>query len=133
MKINFFYFLINVKLYTCYDFYVQERNNNILNFKSSYSFNYNLLTYSSNYLSIDLSKSYSLRYSSDYLLDKSMILIYSNIPFFIVSWGEIWRLLIGPFIPDNIFALILDIVTVLTIINYYENTKGSLKFTILFF
>ena len=66
-------------------------------------------------------------------LNKNFILIYSNIPFFIVSWGEIWRLLIGPFIPDNIFALILDIVTVLTIINYYENTKGSLKFTILFF
>ena len=66
-------------------------------------------------------------------LNKNFILIYSNIPFFIVYWGEIWRLLIGPFIPDNIFALILDIVTVLTIINYYENTKGSLKFTILFF
>ena len=65
-------------------------------------------------------------------LNKNFLLIYSNIPLFTIYWFEIYRLLIGPFLSQNIYNLTLNIVTLLTIVNYYENTKGTLKFTIMF-
>ena len=81
------------------------------------------------------SKSIAIITSSLFLLsflNKNFLIIYSNIAYFTVSWGEIWRLIIGPFIPESIFAMILDLVSILTILNFSENTKGSLKFSILF-
>lgn len=83
-----------------------------------------------------LSKTMLIFVISLYLLsffNKNFILIYGNIPFFTISWLELWRLILGPFLQENIFDLILGLTTILTILNFYENTKGSLKFSILFF
>lgn len=97
--------------------------------------NINLSISSSNHIRMGVfSKSILIFTTSLYLLsflNKNFILIYSNIPYFTVDWYEIWRMIIGPFLPENIYDMILSIITILTIFNFIENTKGTLKFSIL--
>ena len=99
--------------------------------------NLNLCVSSSNHIRMGfLSKSILILTTSLYLLsflNKNFILIYSNIPFFTLNWLEIWRIIIGPFLPENVFDMILSVITILTIFNFIENTKGTLKFSIMLF
>jgi hypothetical protein len=99
--------------------------------------NLNLSVSSSNHIRMGfLSKSILILTTSLYLLsflNKNFILIYSNIPFFTLNWLEIWRIIIGPFLPENVCDIILSVITILTIFNFIENTKGTLKFSIMLF
>ena len=60
-------------------------------------------------------------------LNKNFNLIYANIPLFSLLKFEVYRIIPGCFISDNIIELIFNIVIVMTIINYYENKEGTIK------
>jgi membrane associated rhomboid family serine protease len=62
-------------------------------------------------------------------LNKNFNLIYANITLFTLGDLEIFRLITGIFISDNIVDLLFNIF-ILTIINYIENKEGTAKTTI---
>jgi len=68
----------------------------------------------------------SLFYLSTYI-NRNFNLIYANIPLFSIYQFEIYRIITGIFISENNFDFILNCISVITIINYYENKEGTIK------
>ena len=64
-------------------------------------------------------------------MNKNYILIFGNIPMFTFYYFEIFRLITGFFITENLFELIFYLFIIFTIFNYWENIEGTFKFTIL--
>ena len=64
-------------------------------------------------------------------MNKNYILIFGNIPMFTFYYFEIFRLITGFFINENLFELIFYLFIIFTIFNYWENIEGTFKFTIL--
>ena len=64
-------------------------------------------------------------------MNKNYILIFGNLPMFTFYYFEIFRLITGFFITENLFELIFYLFIIFTIFNYWENIEGTFKFTIL--
>jgi hypothetical protein len=65
-------------------------------------------------------------------VNKNFFIVFSNIPFFSIFKFEIFRLITGNFISENILDLFLNISITITILNYYENIQGTIKTMIKF-
>jgi hypothetical protein len=61
------------------------------------------------------------------MLNKNFNLIYANITLFTLGGFEIFRLLTGIFISENIVDLLFNIFILFTIINFTENKEGTAK------
>ena len=66
-------------------------------------------------------------------LNKNFYVIYANITMFTFTWFEIYRIVTGIFVTDNLFDLVFNIFFILTIINYVENREGTTKTIARFF
>ena len=63
------------------------------------------------------------------LINSNFNIMYSLNTYFIFKWFEIYRLFTSIFLSESLILYILNIVSILVIINYYENTEATL-FTI---
>ncbi len=66
-------------------------------------------------------------------LNKNFYLIYSNITMFTFTWYEIYRIITGIFVTDNLFDLAFNIFFIITILNHVENREGTTKTIARFF
>ena len=60
-------------------------------------------------------------------LNKNFAFIFSNMLIFTVFWGELWRLLTGPFISESFSQLFLNLAIISLVLNFFENIEGTLK------
>ena len=64
-------------------------------------------------------------------INKNYNLIFGNIPMFTLYYFELFRIITGFFITENLFELLFNIFIIFTIFNYWENKEGTFKFAIL--